>query len=233
MPDNKVFKSLLYENVVKKLAEIIDRGDVKPGEQFPPERELVKDMGVSRNVLREAFHILEEKGVVTSIQGKGRFLREAPSRQEADTTAFTLQKYSLLDIYQVRTIIEVGTMDILVETATEEDIRDLENLYDELHALFLKTKSTRGEFRMHMAYAEKSHNFYLQHLLKETTDLVRSIIWTDFSKIADTYDIESFAKDHAAIIAAIKRRDAPTARKTIKEHLQKATLEVDEFASRD
>ena len=43
---------------------------------MPAERELMEQLGVSRNVLREAFHILEQRGIITSRQGKGRFLRE-------------------------------------------------------------------------------------------------------------------------------------------------------------
>ena len=69
---------LLYEQVVEDLCLLIDRGDFEPGDQLPSERELIEKLIVSRNVLREAFHVLESRGVIVSHQGKGRFLRESP-----------------------------------------------------------------------------------------------------------------------------------------------------------
>ena len=50
---------LLYEQVVEDLCLLIDRGDFEPGDQLPSERELIEKLNVSRNVLREAFHVLE------------------------------------------------------------------------------------------------------------------------------------------------------------------------------
>ncbi len=228
MFDKKVSKSLLYENVVKKLLEMIDEGFVKPGDQFPTERELVENMGVSRNVLREAFHILEEKGIISSVQGKGRFLRTPPPQYAEKITSFDLQKYSLLEIYQVRMIIEMGTMDILAANATDADIQDLEATFYELKELFARNNDTTGEFRMHMAYAEKSHNFYLQYLLLETTDRVLFILQSDFLRIT-SMNIEHFIRDHEAIIGALKRRDALEAREKIRQHLLLASHEVDIF----
>ena len=55
---------LLYEQVVEDLCLLIDRGDFEPGDQLPSERELIEKLNVSRNVLREAFHVLESRGVI-------------------------------------------------------------------------------------------------------------------------------------------------------------------------
>ena len=74
-------RPLLYEEVVTELYRIIDQGEVKLGEQFPSERELVERWNISRNVLREAFHVLEDRGLVFSQQGKGRFLRALPEER--------------------------------------------------------------------------------------------------------------------------------------------------------
>lgn len=232
MFDRRVSKSLLYENVVKKLVEMIDRGIVNPGEQFPTERELVESMEVSRNVLREAFHILEERGIIFSIQGRGRFLKRIPDKRLGGSpTALELQKYSLLELYQVRAILEQGTMDILVESATEEDIADLEAKFEELLAFFRENRTTKGEFQMHMAYARKTHNEYLQSLLQETVDRVFRMMWGDFSRVASTYEIEAFVVDHTKILNAIKRRDAMEARSIIREHIGHTSRDIEHFST--
>lgn len=70
-------RTLLYEEVVEELYRLIDEKHIQPGGKLPPERELIEQLKVSRNVLREAFHVLETRGVIVSHQGKGRFLRNS------------------------------------------------------------------------------------------------------------------------------------------------------------
>ena len=62
---------------------------------MPAERELMEQLGVSRNVLREAFHILEQRGIITSQQGKGRFLREIPISQLGEDKQEEMSKNSM------------------------------------------------------------------------------------------------------------------------------------------
>jgi len=93
---------LLYEQVVEDLCLLIDRGDFEPGDQLPSERELIEKLNVSRNVLREAFHVLESRGVIVSHQGKGRFLRESPisgKEKRYDSLSKNLECYSMIEAY--------------------------------------------------------------------------------------------------------------------------------------
>ena len=48
----RINRPLLYQEVVNALYQIIDDQEIKPGDQLPSERELIEQMGVSRNVLR-------------------------------------------------------------------------------------------------------------------------------------------------------------------------------------
>lgn len=61
-------RTLLYEEVVEELYRLIDEKHIQPGGKLPPERELIEQLKVSRNVLREAFHVLETRGVIVSYQ---------------------------------------------------------------------------------------------------------------------------------------------------------------------
>lgn len=77
--DLRAKRPLLYQEVVNALYQIIDTSNLKPGDQMPAERELMEQLGVSRNVLREAFHILEQRGIITSQQGKVVFCERSQS----------------------------------------------------------------------------------------------------------------------------------------------------------
>lgn len=234
MPPTIKRNNLLYENVVHELTEMINSGAVVPGGQFPPERELVKSLGISRNVLREAFHMLEEKGIIYSAQGKGRFLHDVATNNSDDgIMVLKLQKYSLLDLYQVRLILEEGIMNILAKTAT---INDIDDLSDKLNSLAKQWKAddnkTVGEFSMHLAYAEKCHNDYLYFLLKETTTRAFKIINSGFMNYASDPSkarADKYIEDHSTIIRAIRGRDAMKASVVMNEHLSLAIDEVEKF----
>ena len=120
---------LLYEQVVEDLCLLIDRGDFEPGDQLPSERELIEKLNVSRNVLREAFHVLESRGVIVSHQGKGRFLRESPisgKEKRYDSLSKNLECYSMIEAYEVRQALEEKAVELIIKNASEKDIDELE-----------------------------------------------------------------------------------------------------------
>ena len=128
-------RPLLYQEVVNALYRIIDDNTLHPGDQMPAERELMEQLGVSRNVLREAFHILEQRGIITSRQGKGRFLRELPvsrfGENKQEEMSKNLERYSLYEAYEVRQVLETKAMDLIVRNATDADLDEIEAALDD------------------------------------------------------------------------------------------------------
>src|SRR5215470_8947824 len=61
--------SRLYEQIVQQIEESIVKGDLKPGDQLPAERDLAQRFGVSRTAVREAVKALREKGLVEAYSG--------------------------------------------------------------------------------------------------------------------------------------------------------------------
>src|SRR5262245_65697347 len=59
----------VYGLVVDKLRRAIHNGSFVPGDKFPPERELSKQLGVSRASVREAIRVLEGEGYVETRRG--------------------------------------------------------------------------------------------------------------------------------------------------------------------
>ena len=59
----------LYQRIVEQIEDAIARGELKPGQRLPSERELVVQFGASRSTVREALRVLESNGVVRSRPG--------------------------------------------------------------------------------------------------------------------------------------------------------------------
>ncbi len=77
----------LSRQIVVLLSDAIDKGLLKEGERLPPERELMKLLGVSRGTLRTALSELITQGYLSATQGRGNFVKRAPGRKELQILA--------------------------------------------------------------------------------------------------------------------------------------------------
>src|SRR3977135_526624 len=66
--------SRLYEQIVQQVEESILKGQLKPGDQLPAERDLAQSFGVSRTAVRDAVKPHREKGLVEAYSGRGTFV---------------------------------------------------------------------------------------------------------------------------------------------------------------
>src|SRR5580658_7672243 len=79
--------SRLFELIVQQVEDSITKGQLKPGDQLPAERDLAQRFGVSRTAVREAVKTLREKGLVEAYSGRGTFVTNGTSyavRQSLD-----------------------------------------------------------------------------------------------------------------------------------------------------
>ena len=175
---------LLYEQVVEDLCLLIDRGDFEPGDQLPSERELIEKLNVSRNVLREAFHVLESRGVIVSHQGKGRFLRESPisgKEKRYDSLSKNLECYSMIEAYEVRQALEEKAVELIIKNASEKDIDELEEALQHLRKKYEETGRTSGKFTEVLdatsAEAElESHGMIIQAIRERDVEKARKLM---------------------------------------------------------
>src|SRR5919106_2530170 len=74
------------EEVISQLREMIHRGDLRPGDRLPPERDLAKMLGVSRPTLRAGIRSLSAVGILQSKQGAGTFVAERGESPTLDSS---------------------------------------------------------------------------------------------------------------------------------------------------
>src|SRR5438270_11454004 len=72
--------SRLFEQIVQQVEDSILKGQLKPGDQLPAERDLAQRFGVSRTAVREAVKALREKGLVEAYTGRGTFVTNGKSQ---------------------------------------------------------------------------------------------------------------------------------------------------------
>ena len=55
-------KQTKYDGIVRHVENLIEKGVLKPGDRVPSENRLSDEFGISRQTVRRAIGILEEKG---------------------------------------------------------------------------------------------------------------------------------------------------------------------------
>ena len=117
------------ELIADQLRAKIVRGVLKKGDALPTEQELVKQFGVSRPTLREAFRILESESLIVVRRGsRGGVLVAAPETSVAARSFGLLLQMSgttLADVYEARKVFEPAAAEMLTRRATAGPARPL------------------------------------------------------------------------------------------------------------
>ncbi|MDX6591086.1 MAG: hypothetical protein QOJ13_282 [Gaiellales bacterium] len=147
--------------MTQAILEMIASSDLKPGDMLPPERELGKQFGVSRTVIREAVRALKGKGLLDVRSGSGvRIVAVDESTVRESMRHFvhgSMVDYSKVD--EVRRVLEVAAAGLAAERATPADLEGI----DETHERFSKESSdlessVRLDIEFHRAVAAATHN---------------------------------------------------------------------------
>ena len=100
-------RSRLYQGIVEQIEGLLERGDLRPGDQLPPERQLAEQFQVSRASVREALRALELLGIVETRAGGGTFVRRTvPEDLARPLSNLIARGHTLTDVIEVRGLIE-------------------------------------------------------------------------------------------------------------------------------
>lgn len=82
----------IYEQLYKKITELVIKGELKQDDKLPSVRELAKELGVNPNTVAKAFQMLERDNVIYSLQGRGSFIAavQTDSLKERALSGFDL-----------------------------------------------------------------------------------------------------------------------------------------------
>jgi GntR family transcriptional regulator, transcriptional repressor for pyruvate dehydrogenase complex len=98
------------QQIADELRQLIVSGKLSEGDSLGHEPDLVERFGVSRPSLREALRILEARGLISVVRGRGGgiVVHEPNGRITARNAALVLQarNVSLADVYEARSLLE-------------------------------------------------------------------------------------------------------------------------------
>ena len=133
-PWSKPIVRTLADQVADTILEQIARGQLRPGEVLPAQRELARRLGVGLAVVREAIQRLQTLRMLSSRQGRGTIVEPVGWAQlmfEPSLGILALEHHALAQIWEARNGIEKETARLAAERATEADLAVMRQILDE------------------------------------------------------------------------------------------------------
>jgi len=221
----------IYEEIIDQIRQLLIDGYIKPGDKLPSERELVESFKVSRSSIREALSALEMMGVLEVRTGEGTFIKHIQPESMMASLAWSLylDKGSILEMLEVRKMIEVQAVGYAAERATDKEIYQLTQALEKMKNNFsnMGTVSEKADMMFHYTIAVATHNKITIRLMDAISDNLQHLIHATRPKLYEgKYTPELLYKEHEKIYIAIKYRDSDEARFQMLEHLNGVEKEI-------
>ena len=197
-----------------------------PGDRLPNERSLAERFGVRRVTVRDALRRLEAGGLLEiRVGASGGPFVTAPSTGIVGEGISHMLQMSEVDpdeIAEARVILELGTVSLAVERATEEDIANLRALCEQAtEALAAGHYDVQLSRDFHAALAQAAHNRAIEMV---TATFAGPLSMHAVREREDEHaSHEISVRQHHELVDAIAARDAERARQIMRLHLTRST----------
>jgi GntR family transcriptional regulator, transcriptional repressor for pyruvate dehydrogenase complex len=220
VPERTKPKTTRADAVKNELLDRVRSGAIQPRERLPSERALATELGVSRNVLREAIGSLAAMNVLEARPGSGVYVSELDTASMIEPLEFavSLGPSHLRSVIQARQVIEPGIAALAAQFGTPEQIDGLYKLIERSRTLIDDSDAYLDvDMAIHDAIVQMAGN----PILTRISDALRRLVRTA-REITNTGPPmrEGALAGHEAIFEAIAARDAERAARAMQDHIQ-------------
>ena len=194
----------LYQEVAERLREQIFTRALEPGSWIDEQR-LALEFGISRTPLREALKVLAVEGLVTMKLRRGAYVTEMSQR---DVT----------DVYHLLSLLESDAAAVVARNASAAQMTELARLHAELetavgdHEHFFALNEA-----FHLALLAIADNRWRSQMVH---DLRKVMKLNRHHSLFRAGRINASLREHRALMAALRRRDAEAAAALMRDHFR-------------
>lgn len=193
---------------------------------LPPERELARELGASRPVIREAVGRLEVQGLVEVRHGVGLRIVNEPQRPISELVRLLVidQREQLRQSLEARLVVEPHVARLASERATEHHLKELRRVQTASASITGPEDGIVLDLEFHRVLASASGNEIFGLMLGSIADLE-----SDTRRISHAlYGFARARRQHESILKAVESHDADRAERAMRQHLLLAVRDVQE-----
>jgi GntR family transcriptional repressor for pyruvate dehydrogenase complex len=214
----------LAQGVVAYISERIKDATLNPGDKLPTESEIMRILGVSRTVVREAISHMQAAALVETRHGIGTFVLEpAPSRTLGIDPNTVITMRDVLAILELRISLETEAAGLAASRRTDAQLQQLRAALDSFQSCVRNgTETVEPDVQFHLLIAQASSNRYFHDILGHLGTNIIPRARLNSAKLAHDEPsayMERVIHEHEDIFNAIARKDPESARAAMRTHL--------------
>lgn len=218
----------VVQQVVDSMKEYIGEEQMEVGRKLPTEKEWCEKLGVGRGTVREAFRILEARGLVEIKPGRGAFLAGLKEMEHQDIVDwFVKNEVELKDYIEVRSAIEPLCVRIVARKGDDAALVQIEKI----HNLFVRAVAedniadmARYDEKFHRQIVESSKNTMLIMINRKIDERIKDFRYRTFQV---PQNAQNAIKAHQNIVNALKERDEEVAELYARRHIHLINVDMD------
>ena len=214
----KVERESISRKIIRRILKHIKKVGLKPGDKLPSEKELMEKMEVGRSSIREALHALVTVDILETKPGKGYYVKRKSNifclPGGSELAEVLIEEQDFMALIEVRKFLEKKTAVLACRRATEEDIRKVKEIMEQIREAGEKEDNISDvTVKLHLALAEATKNPILVQLLDQIVPLI--VTKARLMELPPEKDVEI----HAGVAKALEERDEEALKSWVDEHL--------------
>src|SRR5262245_18938954 len=215
----------LSERVTQYLVNYIHDNDLKPGDRVPSEVQVSGELGISRGVVRQAYHSLRTAGILEIAMGR------SPRVGELSHDAFTplllhalsTEQVSVEDVLELRLAVEVHAAELAATHRNSGQVEALKKLVEGMRkAVGDRDRFASIDVRFHQLIGKATGNALFEIFSRTLHGSLLSSIRTGLRSRSTLAQIERVVDTHQAIVNAIENQQPSRARMMMALHFDEA-----------
>ncbi len=219
-------RARLSDVVADEIERQIVAGALRPGDALPAERELSRQLAISRPSLREALLKLEARGILAVRRNAGYTVADvtAPALTDPLLRLMAGHPRAVADVLELRQGLETLAAALAALRASEADLANMEEAAVESEIAQRAGDAALAadwDARFHLAIAEAAHNVALVHLMRGMFEVMRENVRRAREALLVRDDgPDLLPSQHRVLLEAIRRHDPEAAVAAAEEHLR-------------
>jgi len=224
MPFQSIEPRRLYRQIADQIRGLIRSGEFSSGSRLPPERDLAKQLGVSRPSVREALIALDVEGLVEVRIGSGIYVLAANGSKHPEVPGETEALAGPFELLRARYVIEAECAALAAKSAKRQHLQAIEAAIDEMQREHDEGRQPLSGDRMfHLRIAEATGNGALVHVIKTLWDERAGPLYKQLERHYDSPGLwEASMDEHRAVLKSIAAHDVGAAKKAMQRHMNMA-----------
>ncbi len=211
-----------FEQVAEQISKLIKKGKLKPGARLPPERELAKQLEVSRPTVREAMIALEISGLVEVRVGSGIYVLETEKKNLKLSNKIKDIGPGPLELIEARKEIEGNNAALAAQRIDAKCLEQLEQAIENMVQDNLV--GADGDREFHLLVAKATGNSVLETLTTYLWDQQQnSPMWTKLLELMQEKKLHTtILDDHQSLLDSFRQKNSKEAQAIMRNHLNHA-----------